>query len=452
MQLFDKVLDSLAQRLHKRIQGIEQTQAFRDAGRKGSEYSIEATVSENLANLACLNFEMPITGQGERALFLDRVSDAFMLEAMTKAATVGLLTGDCLVVPDWDGRGFRHAIVDAAHFAVLGAYGSELTAVAYVVDEKRMRHGDQLQLLRLIELVEYPTEEGTAKGTLYRTFLAKNGTVTDEDPAQVEGWDVEREWLVPSTDRLLVARYKSHVINENEPNAVKGTPLCFGASEPIREIHYLTEQLHAEFELSEKAILADRRMFKKTPLTDKDGAVTGYRLELPKGRERLFMDFKGEQGIQEWAPSIQVQPYLDALEAQYKRVEKLIGVDAGILSSVNDLNYMNVDNVRKSTVHTQSFINAARKRLGVCLEQLVYCWDTLANYYGITAPSPYEAKQSWSNDYINTFSDMQQAILAGESIGAMDAADYRQFVLGETPDQAKRKVAEIKQSQGYTLV
>lgn len=452
MQLFDKVLDSLAQRLHKRIQGVEQSQAFRDAGRKGSEYSIEATVSENLANLACLNFEMPITGNGERALLLDSVSDAFMLDAMVKAATVGLLTGDCLVVPDWDGRGFRHAIVDAPHFAVLGAYGDELTAVAYVVDEKRMRHGDQLQLLRLIELVEYPTEEGTARGTLYRTFLAKNGTVTDEDPAQVEGWDVEREWLVPGTERLLAARYKSHVINESEPNAVKGTPLCFGASDAIREIHYLTAQLHAEFELSEKAILADRRMFKKIPLTDKDGAVTGYRLELPKGRERLFMDFKGEEGMKEWAPSIQVQPYLDALDAQYRRVERLIGVDAGILSSPNDTNYMNVDNVRKSTVHTQAFINAARKRLGVCLNQLVYCWDTLANYYGVTAPSPYEVKQSWSDDYINTFSDMQQAILAGESIGAMDAADYRQFVLGETPDQAKRRVGEIKQAQTYSLV
>ena len=454
MQLFDRVLDSLAQKIHKRVQGLEQSQAFRDAGQKGQSFSVEACASENIADLMCLNFEMPITGQGERALFLDKASDSFMLNGMVKAVTVGLLTGDCVIVPDWDGHGFRHAVVDSSHFAIMGSFGDELTSVAYVVDEKRMRNGTKLQLLRLIELVDYLTETGSAKGTRYTTYVAKDGTVTDQDPNEIEGWECERQWMVPNTERLLVARFKSHVCDENDPNAMKGTPLCYGASDPIREIRYLVNQMHMEFELSEKAILADRRMFKRTPIEGKDGVVKGYRLELPKGRERLFMDFRkdGEKALEEWAPQIQLQPYLDALEAQYKRVEHLIGVDAGILSNPNDMNYMNVDNVRKSTIHTQSFVSAARKRFGIALDQLVYCWDTLANYYGIGSPSPFEVKQQWSDDYINTFADMQNAILAGESIGATDAVDYRMFVLGETPEQAKQRVAEIKEQPAALAV
>ena len=45
MKLFDSVLDALAQRLSKRIQGIEQSQAYRDAGRKGTSFSVESMVS-----------------------------------------------------------------------------------------------------------------------------------------------------------------------------------------------------------------------------------------------------------------------------------------------------------------------------------------------------------------------------------------------------------------------
>ena len=54
------------------------------------------------------------------------------------------------------------------------------------------------------------------------------------------------------------------------------------------------------------------------------------------------------------------------------------------------------------------------------------------------------AEYKWSDDYINTFSDQQNALLAGESIGATDAVDYRMFVMGEAPEVARERVAEIK--------
>lgn len=457
MFLFDRVLDALAQRLQKRIQGTEQSQAFRDAGQKGSGYSVEAEVAEALADLMLLNFAMPITGEGDRARWLDKASDDFLRKGIRQAVAMAFLTGDAITVPSWNGHGFDNVVVDEGHFAILGANGDELTSVIYVVDEKRLKSGATYTLLRLVDLVRYTAADGTqANGTRYKTFIAKDGTITDIPLSRFPDWEEhnEPEWFVPNTDRLLVARFKSHVINPQRPNAMKGAPVCFGASDPIREIHYLTQAMHAEFELSEKAIFADRRLFKRTPIKGANGETVGYRVELPKGRERLFMDVAGQGGLdmKEWAPSIQLQPYLDNLEFQLRRVEKCVGVDAGIVSTPNDANYMNVDNVRKSTVHTQAFINTARKNAEAYLEQLLNAWDKLGNYYGVNPTSGYEVSYQWSDDYINTFADMQGALIAGASIGATDAVDYRMFLLGESPEQAAARVRDISGNQpGLTL-
>lgn len=452
MGLFDTVLDRLAAALGKRIQGYEQHAAYRDSGKKGTDYSVESMVCESLANLMMLEYSMPIEGGSARARMLDEVSDAFVRDTLCNAVAMGFLTGDSITVPSWNGRTMDNVLVDAGSFAILGANGREVTSMIYVVDEKQVKHGARYTLLRLIELVPYTAQDGTQTyANRYKTFIAKDGTITGIPLGEFPDWAAanEEEWVIPNVDRLLIGRYRSFTLNPLRPNAQKGTPICFGASAPIREIHYLTQQMHEEFGLSEKAIIADKTLFKKELRRDSEGNVVGQRPVLPKGRERLFMDVGSRGGsgsplIQEWAPTIQLQPYIDALEKQYQEVEKCVGVSSGILSNLNDQSYQNVDNVRKSTIKTQSFVNTAR---GVCesyLSDMVYAWNAIMNFYGVTPVGDYHVEYKWSDEYINTFSDQQNAILAGEAIGATDAADYRVFVMGESPEVAKERVAEIK--------
>nr|UWG20157.1 MAG: portal protein [Bacteriophage sp.] len=446
------VLDRLAAALGKRVQGYEQHAAYRDGGRKGTDYSVESMVCESLANLMVLEYSMPIEGGSARARMLDEVSDAFVRDTLCNAVAMGFLTGDSITVPSWNGRTMDNVLVDAGSFAILGANGREVTSMIYVVDEKQVKHGARYTLLRLIELVPYTARDGTQTyANRYKTFIAKDGAVTDIPLGEFPDWAAanEEEWVIPNVDRLLIGRYRSFTLNPLRPNAQKGTPICFGASAPIREIHYLTRQMHEEFGLSEKAIIADRTLFKRELRRDSEGNVVSQRLVLPKGRERLFMDVGNRGGsgsplIQEWAPTIQLQPYIDALEKQYQEVEKCVGVSSGILSNLNDQSYQNVDNVRKSTIKTQSFVNTAR---GVCegyLGDMVYAWNAIMNFYGVTPVGDYHVEYKWSDEYVNTFSDQQNAILAGEAIGATDAVDYRVFVMGESPEVAKERVAQIK--------
>lgn len=452
MGLFDTVLDHLAAALGKRIQGYEQHAAYRDSGKKGTEYSVESMVCESLANLMMLEYSMPIEGGSARARMLDEVSDAFVRDTLCNAVAMGFLTGDSITVPSWNGRTMDNVLVDAGSFAILGANGHEITSMVYVVDEKQIKHGARYTLLRLIELVPYTAQDGTQTfANRYKTFIAKDGTITDIPLSEFPDWAAanEEEWVIPNVDRLLIGRYRSFTLNPLCPNAQKGTPICFGASAPIREIHYLTQQMHEEFGLSEKAIIADKTLFKKEMRRDSEGNVVSQRFVLPKGRERLFVDVGNRGGsgsplIQEWAPTIQLQPYIDALEKQYQEVEKCVGVSSGILSNLNDQSYQNVDNVRKSTIKTQSFVNTAREACESYLSDMVYAWNAIMNFYGVTPVGDYHVEYKWSDEYINTFSDLQNAILAGEAIGATDAVDYRMFVMGESPEVAKERVAEIQ--------
>ena len=453
MGLFNSLLDMIARSLGRRIQGVEQLQAYRDSGRKGTEFSVESMVSESLANLMTMQFTMPVVGQSARAKALDMISTDFIRDYFTNAVSMAFLTGDCITVPAWNGRSMDNSVVTADNFAILGANGREITACIYIVDEKQERNGAKWTLLRLIELVPYTAYDGSQTyANRYRTYVAKNGVIQEDDAfKRFPDWSAygeQAEWIIPNVDRLLIGRYRSFTLNPQNPNAQKGTPICYGASKPIEEIHYLVDKMHSEFALSEKAVFADRSLFTKEYQRDVDGNIQRSRMVLPEGRERLFMTMKsaGANGqlISEWAPTIQLQPYVDALEKQYQEVEKCIGISSGVLSNLNEQSYQNVDNVRKATVKTQSFIETGRKVAESYLDDMVYSWNAIYNYYNVTPVGDYDVEYKWSDEYINTFSDQQNAILAGNAIGATDAVDYRMLVMGESPEVARQRVEEIK--------
>ena len=120
MGLFNSILDRLARSLNRRIQGMEQSQAYRDSGKKGTEYSVEAMVSESLANLMAMQFTMPVVGTSARARFLDSVSSDFVRDSFVNAVSMAFMTGDCITVPSWNGHSMDNAIVSAGDFAILG--------------------------------------------------------------------------------------------------------------------------------------------------------------------------------------------------------------------------------------------------------------------------------------------------------------------------------------------
>lgn len=417
------------------------------AGARG--ISVETMVCSALSNLACMGSDLRVEGASARARLLDDAAEEFARRGLVKAMTLGLEVGDCLVVPAWHGHGFDCAVVPAQDFAIIGSAGDELTDVAYVVDRKRDGRSTTY-LVQRERLERYEAADGTMARRAVMELCAYDEHRRERIPlTSIPEWaEYTPAWEIPNVRALPVARFKSVAIDPTRPNGTYGVPVCHGARGPIAEIHYLLDQQHAEFELSEKSIIADKRMFTRRGRRADGGE--DVQLTLPHGKERVFIQTSGAPGsveggngmIAEWAPVIQFGPYQQALEQQKQLVELAVGVNGGIISKQDDLNYANVDNVRKSTIKTQAFIENCRREAERMMLQLLYAWDVLANVEGLpTGEWSYSFK--WSDDYINTFADQRDAIASGVAIGAMDALDYRLFVLGESPEVARARVAEI---------
>lgn len=443
MDLYNAILGRFTQRLGGTPQGAVPVQRYRDYYDKGDSYSVEAEIAEALADLILTLSTMPVAGESARAVWIDALADEFYRVNAKKLLTSAFTTGDAIVVPSYNGRNVQNIIVEADDFEVLETSGDEMTACAYVIERKTVKDS-VYSLMQAVELVPYDSPSGNLYANRYRTVVARNGSILENGLSAFPEWKsrYSAEWYIPNVDRLLVARYKNFSLKPGEINSVRGVPLCYGAGEYIGEIHYLLDQMHNEFGLSEKGIIAEKKLFQRE--WHGDTMVT----TLPKGKDRLFMvtDGKGSDAapITEWSPEIRYQAYLDAIDYQMQRVESAVGVSRGIISNPNDAYYQNMDNVRKSQQKTMSFVSTARKTAEKCLNTLVYAWDVLANYYSIVPAGEYSVSYDWSNEYIESYSDKQQAILAGNAIGATDAADYRMFLYNESPEAAKERVAEIE--------
>lgn len=432
----------LAERLSGRT-SIEdkRSQWYTDTGHRG--FSVESAVSDTLANLACSGFLLDIGGESERAEMIREVAEDFSQTTIVDMMAIGMETGDCLVVPTWNGNRFQNALIGRRDFRIMAVDQNDIRAVAFIVDERYERE-KHYRLVEVMALEPYVSQDGQTRMGCHYTLHKLKGDKPTRD--HIDGWEeYDYDWWVADVDRLLLGRYKSHTRDKGHPNSVYGIPVCYNASQPIKEIHYLMDQLHNEFEFSEKAIFANKAVFAK------DGQGN---LILPRGKDRLFMATRGgavdDSSIKEWAPSIQAQAYIEALEVQKRNVEKLIGVDDGIISTPNTQNYANVDHVRKSMRNTQAFINRARGVANQAIDDLLYSWDVLLNHYGYPT-GEYSRDRDWSDEYIETFADKRDALIAGYGIGATDALDFRQFVLSEAPEVAEQRVAEIQASRQVSV-
>ena len=168
-------IDNYLRRSGGRDQGTRPDQAFRDAGMEAGSFSVEAQAAQALSDLALGGFQFQMTGSSERARILDRAADEFDRRHAVPVMEHGMLWGDCIVVPVWDGERFDHAVVDVCDFRILGCRGDEITHVAYVVERKTVGT-QQYALVQEMRLVE---RAGETSAEMRLTALSQSGSAVD---------------------------------------------------------------------------------------------------------------------------------------------------------------------------------------------------------------------------------------------------------------------------------
>lgn len=443
------LLDKIADRVEEHIQGSRPIQKTSDFLSRADSFSVEVEICEALTNLLLMGASMPVRGDSERARLLDKWSTSFLQSTAAKAINLSFLTGDAIVVPSWNGRNMQAVVCDSRNFEILENFGDEITACAYTVEERDVG-SRTFKLSQVVRLEPYETMGGVLYCNHYSVYASCDGHLVNGWEERFPDW-AERynEWLVPNVDRLLIGRMKSFATDYSDVNNPKGAPICYGASSPISEIRYLIDQMHEEYNASEKMIFADKRLFRKRV---KGGEII---TDLPRGKSRVIenvsMTDSGSE-IHEWAPTIRDGSYLSGLDKQERLAERAVSVSSGVISTPNDANYENVDNVRKSQQKTISFISNARTAAERMIGDLVYSWDVLCNYFNVCPMGEWSLAYDWSDEYIETFSDMQNAIIAGNSIGATDALDYRMWLFKESPEIAQERIDRIREQKNAQAV
>ena len=430
MGLFDKMLDRLAKKIGEQVQNQRKAEKSVDVDKVSSDFSVEYQACSALSAMVLQGSNIHISGDSERARAFDNAITDFCSYSLGNAVLGAFLLGDSIVIPLWDGSRFINDVVTGDRFSVLSSNGQNITGVLYVVDEKTI----DKKTYYLLRSVIYENGVNT-----YRTWVALDGDIVDNWRSMFTDWSIANvdEWSV-SCEKPLFARLRSHVIDPTNPDALRGTPICFSAKKPISELHYLFDQLHNEFELSEKMVIVNPDFVQEDFIKDASGNIVGRRPSMAQGRNRLFYGGTDDKPTV-WAPSINFEAYSKAIDFQYQEVERCIGISSGVLSSLASSGvYANTDSIRRANMKTNSFISSAQKNVESLFSELVYCWAVLSDIYKITPYSDeYYVNINWNNDLINSYAEQRLAIYDGVSIGATSALDYRMLVLNETMQQAQ---------------
>lgn len=412
-----------------------------------TDEDIRDMLTISLADMVTNDFSLPVNGSGQRAQWLDDLADDFVQTTFADVVKAAYDTGDCIIVPAWNGRVVENIIIDADNFAVLDGSTKDVTAVAYTADKVKM--GNVEYFLRVI--IEYKNGVNTYKASVTKS----DGTPNALPLTSIPKWaNYLPEWSIQNVDRLLVGRMKCPYRDARHPNSVKGTPLCANAQREIMELRNAYNMLSDEAKLSGKFVVMPKEYFKagtKRVLGDDGLMHTETITRVPVGKEKVIMATDGGSGDINQAsrqpfafePTIRDESIKNLIEQWSVALENKVGVSRGVLSQMNDENYANVDNVRKTTIKTQAFIGKTRKLAQSFFDDLVYAWDKIGNYYTLSPMGDYELTFDWSDEYINTFADHMNGLMTGYTIGAADAVDYRMWFFKEPPDVAQANVQRI---------
>lgn len=402
--------------------------------------NLTATIANRVATLTMIDSGASIEGDSARAKYLDDFLNDFIADRMAVAAEVSLGTGDCLVKPYTDGKRIGIDIIKNNNFVVCDSIGSFIKSCIIKADQIVDDNGNLFERMEAQILREGQTqnEESVPVLVIYQMAF-KNG---NEIPlTMVDAWkDIQPETIIPNVEKMLFGRYKCPTVNRENVNGVNGVKITFGLDSVMKKAVDAFERYNDEFEKKEAFIFADKTIFTK----DKD---TGKPI-LPKGKSKLFMNVNSADSgdlIKEYSPAIRSTEMNDSIEVNFKMLELLAGLSNGVLTAPTT-SYATATEMKASLQATFAFMTKFRKSLENGTRDLLDAVNVLLNANNITPDGEWDVQFDWSSSYIENIQEQFNRLMQAESIGAVDRAEVRSWVMDEDIQTATEKVNEIAEN------
>lgn len=393
------------------------------------EINFSAIFSNKLANYVINDSNINITGENDRAKYLNKLAQSMWKKAK-KMVSMGFGYGGVFIVPYVKKGKLYYSIVSQDRVTIDMTEGDLITGATILAEKKQVtqKMGDVKTYLRW---TNYRLKENNL--IIEQKFSDETGHPIDTP----EFWkNIMLKQTITNVDRVLFGYIKSP-INNRKTNDKYGVPITYGCESTILEIKETMKQMLYEYRAKKTFIGVDATLFDGKNALPRDGIYKSF-------------DFgtEGEEKFEIFDPAF--RPYTERLQELYKRLEHEVGTSYGILSEVESVNATATE-IKRSMYDTFTVCDDMRTNVEKCMEDFFYSCNVLANAYNLSSMGEYEIDFDWSYSLLEDSQQEFAQLMQGISKGIVKREEIRQWMFpDETLEESKKAIEEIKKEQPDT--
>lgn len=307
--------------------------------------------------------------------------------------------------------------------------------------------GDEIHGFVAVADIKKIGKDTYARLTEYRfdhvahTFTVRNKAVKQDNGAEV-GLATVAEWATVAPEIVIngVDRPLFGVVDcprdNRDVDKLQGASIAYGCEQTIEEIHECIEQYQLEYQHKVSVLGVD------ISALDKSNNMAS----LPKEYIKTVGGQLGQAGdmFSVYSPEIRSQAYQNRLLELFGRLEKQMGISAGILTPAST-SMATATQVRRAMYDTKAMVDTMRRNIARAFDTLMYGYTIMLELVGYRVQGEptitFDWSQEMTEDTAETFAQLMQA----HSAGVVSDVEIRQFIYpDEDPADAERKIAEIK--------
>lgn len=412
---------------------------------------IPAMIASEKSRLATLEMEYKITGDSPRAEFI-RTHFKKVVDAIRTELEYGIALGGLVIKPYVKLGANNKYVIDfnftkANNFYPLSFSQEGVVTEAAFLD--KITRSDKVYIK-----LEHHKLVGTTLVVKNMAFLRDTSNelsvpVVGETLGEPISLSTVPEWaeLVPEVvidnmDRTLFDYFKMPLANNVDLNSPLGVSGFSRAAGLIKDADEQYGNLLWEFYGSQLAVDVDRTAI--NPLLDKDGK---QKYMLPKLQDRLFrrsLDLGDDNTYNVFSPTIRDASLINGLNNILMHIEDCCDLSRGTLSTIT---YSEARTATELKILKQrSFAANAdiQKELERSLRATIDIMCKYCDLYEIVPEGEFEVAFKWDDSIIVDKDAERQVDLLDVQAGLMSKVEYRMKWFGETKEQAKLALGDIK--------
>ena len=373
----------------------------------------------------------------------------FQNNTFKNVINVSLGTGDCLIIPTFDGRKFGTRLVPNGSFVITEMSGEDIMGAWVLGGEYTADNGDYYCWK---ELHSVGTDESGVSFAMVERFAFKGSKDGKQIPLESypgfknmdeKELEVFRQTIVPNYDKPLFGRIKCPILNREDLNSPYGVPITYGNQKTVEDVKEAIRILNNEMKRVRTKIFFNKILGKK----DENG-----RIILPQDEDFMipvsaYGDQSASKLIESFAPTPRFEQYKQYIEFTMKLLESMIGISHDTMTEPADNSLVTATAIRVSMYESLALVDAIRKSAEIGIADLNDAVCALYNRIkkeNEPLATGYSLSFDWDDSMRENSTEYFNMLLQSTSINATEKAELRSWLHNEPLEVARDRVAEIE--------